>query len=387
MYIRHPHLLRALLIGSAIRFAGMLAAQNNAIFQGGNADGYASGGIAQQVSTAGIFSGGNADGYGRSGFAQTITTPGIFAGGTADGYARSGFAQPISTSGIFSGGSADGYSRGGFAQVSSTTGIFSGGLGDGYARANGSNIKVAIQGIALLEGPWNAGAQLMNDNLRSAGLVPLSEPYTALGYPSPGGGGESTTPGTLAQTGAAAVVDWVRVELRDAATPHLLVAASHALLIRTGGIVDPVTTDDFIGLSAPAGDYYVVVRHRNHLGVMTAAPIALSATATEIDFSNTTTATFGTAAQKTIGSVNVLWAGDVTGNHQLKYTGSGNDRDPILVSVGSTTPNNILIGQYDRRDVNMDGTVKYTGAGNDRDPILVNVGSTTPNNTRTEQVP
>jgi hypothetical protein len=29
----------------------------------------------------------------------------------------------------------------------------------------------------------------------------------------------------------------------------------------------------------------------------------------------------------------------------------------------------------------------YAGIGNDRDPILVNVGSTTPNNVRTQQVP
>ena len=70
----------------------------------------------------------------------------------------------------------------------------------------------------------------------------------------------------------------------------------------------------------------------------------------------------------------------------LRYTGSGNDRDPILVAVGSTTPNNTAPG-YLPADVNLDGTVKYTGSANDRDPILVNVGSTTPNNTRTEQLP
>ena len=42
---------------------------------------------------------------------------------------------------------------------------------------------------------------------------------------------------------------------------------------------------------------------------------------------------------------------------------------------------------YHREDVNMDGIVRYTGSGNDRDPILVNVGSTTPNNSRVEQLP
>ena len=42
---------------------------------------------------------------------------------------------------------------------------------------------------------------------------------------------------------------------------------------------------------------------------------------------------------------------------------------------------------YSTRDVNLNGQVKYTGSGNDRDPILVNVGSTTPNNVRVEQLP
>jgi len=42
---------------------------------------------------------------------------------------------------------------------------------------------------------------------------------------------------------------------------------------------------------------------------------------------------------------------------------------------------------YSTRDVNLNGQVKYTGSANDRDPILVNVGSTTPNNVRTQQLP
>jgi hypothetical protein len=33
------------------------------------------------------------------------------------------------------------------------------------------------------------------------------------------------------------------------------------------------------------------------------------------------------------------------------------------------------------------GTVKYTGSGNDRDPILQNIGGVVPTNVRLEQVP
>ena len=75
-----------------------------------------------------------------------------------------------------------------------------------------------------------------------------------------------------------------------------------------------------------------------------------------------------------------------TGATQVRYTGSNNDRDPILVRVGSTNPNNVVSG-YHTEDTNLNGTVSYTGSGNDRDPILVNVGSTTPNTIRIEQLP
>ena len=98
------------------------------------------------------------------------------------------------------------------------------------------------------------------------------------------------------------------------------------------------------------------------------------------------TLTWGTNARKNINGTQVLWCGETVRNAQLGYTGSGNDRDPIIVLVGGTTPNNTLTG-YRFQDVSMNGITAYTGTGNDRDPILVNVGSTTPNNFRMEQLP
>ena len=55
--------------------------------------------------------------------------------------------------------------------------------------------------------------------------------------------------------------------------------------------------------------------------------------------------------------------------------------------MGSTTPNNVVNNVYSTRDVNMNGSVSYVGSGNDRDPILVNVGGSTPNNIRVAQLP
>ena len=119
---------------------------------------------------------------------------------------------------------------------------------------------------------------------------------------------------------------------------------------------------------------------------MTASPVGLSTVPATVDFTSATTATYGSDARRSLGAVQVLWAGDATFNGKLKYTGTGNDRDPILTLVGGITPNG-TVSQYSNLDVNMNGQVKYTGSANDRDPILVNVGSTTPNNMRVEQLP
>ena len=212
-----------------------------------------------------------------------------------------------------------------------------------------------------------------------------TEPYTALNYPHTMSGGETTTAGVLAITGNNAIVDWVVVELRHASMPSLVVASSCALLQRDGDVVATNGTSP-VQLFVGAGNYCVAVRHRNHLGAMTANTVALSPTTTTVNLTSSTTVTYGTNARKTVGSVQVLWAGNVFRDNGVRYTGTNNDRDPILVKVGSTTPNNTTSG-YFTEDVNKDGSVKYTGAANDRDPILVNVGSITPNNTRAEQLP
>ncbi len=245
------------------------------------------------------------------------------------------------------------------------------------------DLPVALK--VFLQGPLTS-SNGMSDALRASNLVPLTEPFTALGFAHVGSGGETIDPGVLSNGMYGNVVDWVFLELRKKEDAAQVVQTRCALLRQDGtvygasGYVPPA-------FHAPPGDYFIAVRHRNHLGVMTAAPVALTATGASLDLRLPSTPTFGTNARASLFGRSALWCGDVNGNGTIKYTGSGNDRDPILVSVGSTTPNNTINGQYSTRDVNMNGQVKYTGSGNDRDPILVNVGSTTPNNTRTQQLP
>ena len=236
-----------------------------------------------------------------------------------------------------------------------------------------------------LEGGYDSGTGLMRDDLRSAGVVPPSEPFTALGFALVGNTNTSFSSAILGTTGSNAIVDWVLNEARDANSPSNVLQSRAALVQRDGDVVGMDGLSNVV-FNLPAGSYHVAVRHRNHLGAMTLNPAALSSNPATLDFRSAALATWGTDARKNLGGPLVLWAGNALRDASLRYTGSGNDRDPILVAVGSTTPNGTAPG-YLPADVNLDGTVKYTGNSNDRDPILVNIGSTTPNNMRTEQLP
>ena len=253
----------------------------------------------------------------------------------------------------------------------------------------GIPVPVEVRLRVFLEGPYDAATGLMDDELRSLPDFPLMDPYPTLGYVhTDGDNDEPLSPATLATTGSDAIVDWVLVELRDANDNTLVVASRSALVQRDGDVVEP---DGFSPLliDVPSTNYHVAVRHRNHLGCMTAAPVALDPFGTLVDLTSSGTATYGIEARRMItGAVPapVLWAGDTFFNGDIKYTGTNNDRDPILQAIGGVVPTSMVTG-YLNTDVDLDGRVLYTGSGNDRDPILQNIGGVVPTNTRFEQLP
>jgi len=265
--------------------------------------------------------------------------------------------------------------------------------GAAVSNANGTvlfdNVSVVVAGTgaqispkAWLDGPFLSGQNLMRDDLRAAGLIPLSSPYGAY---APG----TIATSVLAVTGANAIVDWMVVELYAlalGAPVHILPA-----LLQADG--DIVALDGTSPLDVPVaqGLYYVRLRHRNHLGVMTAALTPIGPGNTIVDFRSPGTdllvrpAPNNDLPRKTVGNTRTLWAADLNGDHLVKYTGSFNDRDNILTIVGSSTPTNTVSGYY-ILDVNLDGVVKYAGAANDRDFLLQTIGGINPTAVRIEQV-
>ena len=266
--------------------------------------------------------------------------------------------------------------------------IHAGGTGRGDAIAAtvliGPSMSVAVR--VVLEGPYDPDTGLMGDALRSLSSFPLTEPYTGMGQVLVGGGGETTSTSVLSITGNNAIVDWVIVEVREAST-HDVVASRAALLQRDGDVVD-VDGLAPLGFSLPLDHYKISVLHRNHLGVVTSQPVTYGQLSI-VDLTKEETNTYGLEGRKSITGtfpVQALWAGDVTFDGVIKYTGENNDRDPILTAIGGIIPTSTITG-YHGTDVNLDGTVKYTGEDNDRDPILQNIGGVVPTNVRVEQVP
>jgi hypothetical protein len=230
---------------------------------------------------------------------------------------------------------------------------------------------------ALLQGPYDSTAGLMKDTLRSGSLLPVLQPYTstAFGYQ----GNEATTPAQLALTGNNAVVDWVLVELRDATTLSTVVAKQAALLLRNGDIISSSTGSTGLNFSSVnAGNYYVVVKHRNHLSVVTQAPVALSTSGTLVDFTLTSTATRGNHGRYISSTTALMWAGDTNSSNQAIASGPNNDNSDILGAVlmdaGNTFLNtNYKLAGYRPTDVDMNGQTIFAGPSNDNNLLLGNI--------------
>jgi len=270
-----------------------------------------------------------------------------------------------------------------------------------------TNLKIAAK--AFLEGPYNTATQLMNDNLRQLPKAtvttlpsktvadspfPLTEPYTAL-IADPnntgtefdyahtgGGGGETTTNAVLAVGGSNAIVDWVFLELRRT-SDSAVVATKSALIQRDGDIVDASDGVSPACFTAGSNNYYLGVRHRNHLGIMSKSAINfVVGTTTVVDFTraNGTGITgymraAGTHPVDTINTRVVMWGGDANGDGSTKFSGPQNDRDEVFFDIfldpdnNTASYNHIRPGYY-QGDTNLDGNVKYQGPTNDLDRLM-----------------
>ncbi|WP_420572892.1 hemagglutinin protein [Kordia sp.] len=239
----------------------------------------------------------------------------------------------------------------------------------------GIKFGIEVNPIVFLQGallnPNTGEENLMRDDLRSGSHIPETSPY---------GDGLTVQSSVLAATGNNAIVDWIFVELRDAMTNTTIVASQSALIQRDGDVVGIDGISD-LKFNIPSGNYYVAIKHRNHLGIMTASTVALSSSVEIVDFTNSNNQiTFGSNAQTVFGmpdDIVAMWTGNVNSDTVVQYSGTAPDSPSILSEI-LNDPGNFLnfptytIAGYNVHDVNMDGVTQYTGTTPDTPLILQN---------------
>jgi hypothetical protein len=124
--------------------------------------------------------------------------------------------------------------------------------------------EITLDVKLYLEGPFNGSN--MNSNLNP--LLPLAQPYNTPPFDYPGDEQVASIPSTD-------IIDWILVELRDASSPSQAfestsVESKAAFLKNDGTLIDIGGINPITFNIAYSDSLYLVIRHRNHLGVMSA---------------------------------------------------------------------------------------------------------------------
>lgn len=242
--------------------------------------------------------------------------------------------------------------------------------------------KVCLSPMAYLQGALlgvDLPIALMRDDLRVKNLIPTTSPY-------PGGltAANTTTSTVLAVIGNNAIVDWVFVELRSGTDSTLVIDSRSALIQRDGDIVDVDGTGPLLFSQANAGQYYLVVKHRNHLSVMSVKN-AMSNICKVIDFTQSSTPNFNlntlniiNQPQITMQQGKALWAGNALPDKEEMFQGTQNDVNTIYTQVVNAKSNFFVSPSYKFKgyytvDVDMNGEAIFQGTGNDVEFIYENI--------------
>lgn len=124
---------------------------------------------------------------------------------------------------------------------------------------------VTLNLSVFLEGSYNSIEHIMNANL--IGKIPLTSPY------SENPRRVSSIPNNI--------IDWVLVELKETINGDAITSKSF-LLRNDGKIVADDGINENLSLNAPQGLYYIVIKHRNHLPIMSSTALELNSTSSSI---------------------------------------------------------------------------------------------------------
>lgn len=219
-------------------------------------------------------------------------------------------------------------------------------------------ISITVNAKVFLEGPYNGNnmSALLNSHL------PNTQPYNI--SPWYYNGIESIESGFFSSH--TDIVDWILLEIKNSSL--VTVGRRAAFLKNDGTIVDMDGTNPVKFNGRPDGDYYIVIKHRNHLPIMSKNMESLNSISSLYDFTTGSEKFYGgnAAAKELEANIWGMIAGDGNGNGQVQNDDSENIWKPDNGTSG-----------YKNSDYNMNGQVQ-----NDD-----NEDYWKPNNGRGSQVP
>ncbi|TDH26052.1 hypothetical protein EXU57_11160 [Segetibacter sp. 3557_3] len=232
---------------------------------------------------------------------------------------------------------------------------------------------LSFSGKVLLQGPYNASNRLMTTYLNYYGILDQharSQPYNMGNFNY---SGSESVPYGFFQSHPN-IVDWILVELRNASAPSQIVARKAVFVNNDGTIVDldgTSTSVSFPGVTP--GNYFVVIRHRNHLGIRSSSALDFNDGSANHDFTANANRAYQVQNYSSTVGVNGNWlmrGGNADLNMNVKYNGPQNDQDKIQnITLGGSL-SLILNVVYSPGDVNMDGNIRTNGPDNDQNILL-----------------
>lgn len=194
----------------------------------------------------------------------------------------------------------------------------------------------------LLEGAYTS-AGTMSNNLSAANLLPQNQPFFQDPWNYAGSEGVDGVNNISPNA-----TDWLLIELRSASDVNQMVAQRACLLLQDGSVLDAITATPGLNFEeVAAGNYYIVVRSRNHLAVLSANTVSLpNSASTPYDF---------TQAENVAG-VNQLIAVDVANSALI--AGDIDANGIINVSdYNMYIANTAILNAYNDADCNLDNSV------------------------------
>jgi hypothetical protein len=198
--------------------------------------------------------------------------------------------------------------------------------------------------VVYLEGAFNGSG--MDTNFTQT--IPLNQPFNTEPWNYNGDENADSIP--------AGIVDWVLIELRDTTNiedaNQSTVIQRKACFLNSSGQVVNLDGSPLVRFTTKIEDsLFVVVRHRNHLPVISAVPLVKNLGTYSYDFTSVASVYGGTNALKDLGNgLFGMIAGDMNGDGIIDYLDKSTEWDLEAGTSGYKNADLNLNGQVDNTD-------------------------------------